>query len=554
MSRGFLPSVLILLSLSACFSDPWVPDGGWQSADRSDCDAIVLEDALLSSGGSTPTQKGILSKFLNRCGGYLSRNASPSLVAQLKADGSLVYNYADVKGFEDLWIEGVDHMRIHGHLLMKPVRNTPRPLVLFQCGIHCDTHSANFRLMAMNFFDEGPFHILMLPSSSGVEFSRNNKTIRVGGADEGRQLMAVAKFVQSPAFKYRDQVSRVHVVGTSLGGHAALYASLYNSFDSLPDGKPVVSSFFVGCPVVNFEEAAHSLYRPGLVGSFAYSSFTHLMKSLVDEVPTAKFLLSSKPSLRQLPDLIASSVLNGYREHRQKFGPEAHHYSGNDPIASMPIESVADFWAANRFSSFVGDDQSDVLIWASDNDIVVNPSENSRTLLDPKRGIPKQANIEVFVSPLGNHCDFDQAYGWAQSSSALRSILISKSPELIGSRRVRSGSLDIPKTLPVFKTPDERVRGVRWQAQSVAPFVQIQIKTSFNCAVSPHEPNKMCTRVQSLPVEWKALDLTDDQVPANESQAQQLTRYLNANFRIQRSASGPLRNRDLPSRFESLQY
>lgn len=123
----------------------------------------------------------------------------------------------------------------------------PRPLLIIRGGIF--SSSSEFlaeRFMWMQFFEQGPFNVLLVESSSGPDFIYTNDKISVGGYFEAQQNLWIAKRLRSKEEPIAKIISSVHLMGISLGGQGVLMAHQWNDLNDSP-----IESFLAYCPVVS---------------------------------------------------------------------------------------------------------------------------------------------------------------------------------------------------------------------------------------------------------------------------------------------------------------
>jgi hypothetical protein len=302
-SRKLIFYSTIVLTVTGCSHDPWVPDGGWQEAPQkkevTHCDNFYLSNMLVDQPEFGPETHGLLLKgFYDRCDNTLSKEA-PGTYKQLAKSIAIIYDYeknnynklvefnVDRQKMDDFVTESVndktqfrdDRLYFKTQLFLKEA-SEPRPLIIVKCGLQCDLGTPTLKYLLSMLFDEGPFHVMLVPNITSKTYQIQNKIVSVGGFDEGRNVLAVAKYVDSDAFPFKEKISRVHVAGISLGGHAALYSGLYNSFDKKPNGDSYISTIFAGCPVVDLKSSVDGLYDGSTLGKIFEDYFWKQFKEV----------------------------------------------------------------------------------------------------------------------------------------------------------------------------------------------------------------------------------------------------------------------------------
>lgn len=543
----FLFHLSFLLLFGGCAIDSWVPDGGWQvvGAEPS-CQTPALEAGFLAQNGDTRREFEFVRSFFKKCGAYLRRGHNEDLLTFAR-DMYVEYQYTQIRAFQDLFIPNLDGERIHAHLLIKPGQ-TPRPIVVVNCGLQCELGSPGMSLLAMQLFDEGPFHVLLLPSNTAPEFQSTNGYITAGGFDEGRSLFLTAQYVKSPEFEYSQRVSTVHVLGVSLGGQAALFASLFNSKNLKEDGSRSIQSFIAGCPVVDLEKSVRGLYRPSLIGDQVARKFKEQLNKIRAVLPIADGLLRLIESgggleIEKYPDLIAQSATDHYRERSLARG------WGLKPFRELKLVSDRQFWNINRFQDFASEVlHSPIFIWSAMDDQVVNAEENAKLLRDSFANNPISP-IHTLLTLHGNHCGFAGTYGWKTAGTLIRNTLIAQSPELLAQRREYSKPLEwlsYPEEASNLTGQRSRV-ALQWRAHPGLSRIDLVQQIRYYC--NPRGKgvvNHWCLQDTLSTVSASLFEIGLESIPRNESEAQALTRWLNTHISVTRAYNQPLGEKDQP--------
>jgi hypothetical protein len=388
--------------------------------------------------------------------------------------------------------------------------------------------------MAMMLFDAAPFHIVLLPSVTSSDFEKINGKFLTGGFDEGRQLFAFAKYLQSNAFREHSQVSRVHIMGMSLGGLSTQYAGLYNSFESKSDGTPYVTSLFAGCSVIDLRKATHSLFRPTLPGRFLFRETLGQIFNVVHAVPILGRILpqfGGKPSMDEMPRFIAKLGFETYRELTQNQG------WGTAPLQDLRIQSPEDFWNASNFKNYAQLSTSPTLMWTARDDTTVTFNDNIDPLI--QIGANGQASpLQAFGTDSGGHCDFMNPYGWDLTSKLVASYFVSQSPELKEVRSRHRVAVNFGSSLALKANYHESIGALSWKAaiNSSHATLSATISGTKYVAGNSHDPlanqYRPYRRKVSLTFDLRALGVLKEgrSVPALKAEAEALTRWLNTNL------------------------
>lgn len=544
-----------LFALSAC-GDPWIPTGGWQGLNKTPkCEALDLERALANPKLDPNEQLLLIKEYISRCDKDITREASGAYMELLKYS-QIQYHYMKNRSAEAIDYLDFEGHRLHLVLFMKK-DDLPRPMVIVKCGLQCDPGSTTLSVMLMNLYDEGPFHVLLVPSITGPTYQRDNGIMPLGGYDEGRQVFKLAQWVKSPGFKYAADVSEVHLAGASLGSAAVLYAALYASENRKPDGSVYIRSAFAGCPVVELETSIDGLYSGGIVSKLFAHGFWAQMKAVLDSVPVLGELFRGidltrkKWDGREIPEIISRGALDYYKK---KTLNDDFNFA---PFTNEKITTKADFWKLNRFQNYADQVKIPVFVWAADNDKVVNPFENADFL--------KQRDPEIFQvlrTPKGNHCMFSDAYSWKTVGAIMRGVLESRSESLVS----RAHSYRMPLLLAEQERADHknkwfaadrdrRFRGLQWRTKPLVATVELLAYGRKHCISENTQTSERCEEgYSSQTFSYESVGLAEHEVPQNEIEAQALTRRLNTNFWVWGAQRGVILPSEMPRQLEVRYY
>jgi hypothetical protein len=552
LPRFLLKLLCSLVPLFALSARAGVPSAEIDASVPPECRWESLERQIISYGDNMGRQEVALQQYFHRCERKI-RNVqiSPYLtyIKQQRAN----YDYLQNRNVREVvFRDREDGTVVRAHLALQPGRQK-YPLVIFQCGALCNLSDPSMRYMMMLLYDASPFHVLAIPSVTGTEFQADNGYFTLGGLDEGRKLYRVSKMVASSRFQYADRVSRVHLVGMSLGGHATLYASLYADHDE--DENPLFSTVIAGCPMIDLEPSFNTILRGTIVGRFFKANFLDQFLSLFTLMPIWQRLVggdpgSYKPDREELKQLLRDGALAHYQER----------YGRADwslpPFEGERIRDYDDVWRANRFQN-VGLPQMkhDVFVWAPQNDEVVFYEENSKQLFAAARASGSRY-VHKLETGRGNHCLYSHVYGWGPSVAVFRGLLLARSPEL--TRRARTHRFAFPwdKVGGGFRiSSGERRTKLEFEATEGSDRVVVRQRfDKFPCNQPIRGPFVSCTRADKEKMRLSDFGLGDEMIPTNEVEAQRLSRWLNLNLRLFGAQWGALDPRENPASVEFTAY
>ena len=513
----------------------WVPSGTRDNSYQAGCDPHALQRAILGLHAETNERAVIVKNYFDRCGKQLSADSLPLLLSFLH-DNGMRYRYLDQRNLYTLKFVDQDGLVVRAHLALQNTPD-PRPLVIVKCGIYCNLGDPSVRKLLMLMYDEGPFHVLLLPGITGSDFEKDNRVLTLGGLDEGRQIIQIAQFIQSDKFFVHNKISSVHVAGFSLGGHATFYSALYNSHVTSPNGQHPIRSFFAGCPVVDLEYSVKHLFRPNVIGTLIFWQFWRQTSDLFFDVPVLGQIfpdLRHRPDIGEVPDLIARGAVDYYSKKTHEKG------WGIAPLENPEINDETDFWKWNYFPGFMNQVTSPVFVWASEDDNVVHYEGNTQHLID-YNSATSDSPYHVLVTPKGNHCSTTSTYGWSVTGTVIRSFVLSQSPELMNSMKQNSVRVDLASFDARHRlgVNDQRL-SIEWTAKVGKDYAIVEQDIRDNSCRASSRGGMMCYRAVSSRIPLAQLGFSQSDVPTTDPEAQALSRKLNAGYLWANRAGNPV--------------
>jgi hypothetical protein len=528
----------------------WVPDTKIDLTLSENCRPEFLEDGLLAKRGNLAAIELFANDYFKRCETQLKFRAGSAWLTMVSMpELEYDFNRPNIKKLE--FVDQRDGVVRPGYLGLQP-GSRPRPLVVFQCGVLCNLGDASIKSMFIGLFDTGVFHVLALPSSTGSDYQKRNGVMALGGIDEGRQLTRLALMLKERGFPYASKISDIHLVGASLGGHSALYSSLYSDYyEKLHHRKPFDSVMAI-CPVVRLQESIENITRGSIIGRLFYSNFISQMVDIFDDLPILKSLMptgrSFRPKYAELREIIANGALDYYKNKTRD--PTW----GMAPLENARISTVDELWSSNNFvENGYAKKINPLFLWTSSDDPVVKFEDNAEVLIARDKDSRDQ-KIFNLVMPRGNHCMYEPTYGWQTAGAMMRGYFLSQSPEYTRTRN-RSSLNILPARIPYAFRPhfSEARTAIYWKVD--AKTKQIYLVSTFrdeNCAVGGNVHNGYCFRTSQIPFQNGELNITV--APANRAELLALERRLNTNYRIYGSNGRYLSKNEDPARIEMLNY
>ncbi|MEY4616447.1 MAG: hypothetical protein RJB66_1407 [Pseudomonadota bacterium] len=287
-------------------------------------------------------------------------------------------------------------IKVPGLLFLKgPVA---RPLVILRPGIFSSYEATVAeRFLMMQLFDEGPYHLLVLPSTSSRSYIELNHHFNFGGLEEGLQTAEVLQRLQDTKEPLHRYISKIHLVGISLGGHGLW---LTNFLQQVSQKKWVDKSLLL-CPAVHLE----AMYR---------SQKKYLLESLFVQNWFDRRL---SPEAHRL-GLKEKENISDFLERQFKNGQPPKVPWPN--YVKPPFPSATNHWEWNDFWSWLPpyDFTNTFVIWTT-KDPVVPPPLNVETLK-----VQLNARPDNFMElPRGLHCSLPTTYNWRAVSMSIRGYL-----------------------------------------------------------------------------------------------------------------------------------
>lgn len=470
-----------------------VPNGLDPREVRMSCDPRRFEQGLLERVQSSEEYFTELKNYFVRCESRLTNESGIGLPGLLKFS-NYQYRFLSQPQVNRVRIPLPDGTEIPAIFAL---RNDPRPrpLVVYKCGVFCSAgESASMKSYLMALFDQSPFNVLLLGNQTGMDYIVANKRVSLAGWSEGHEVLEVGRWLHEE-WEYRGRISSLHLMGVSLGGSAAVHASVYNDQVSLRDGRRIFSSVAAICGVVDLQPTLRRLFNNPLVGPV----FTILAR---DHLKDAGKYVSD------VPDLLTKWKIPW-------FGFEMPGFLAHVAATSIERRGIADmtgddFFAANNFWNLKPRVKTPLMVWASKDDIIVNNKVNSG-VMSKDLGIRESGSVGVVNLRYGNHCAFNSVYGAQTTAMVLRSFVLAHSPEFLTEyQNLQEMTWDFGSL--ILNNGDRHTRQI-WKFQNGNEYVQVSFRSEKSQRV--------------FPVAVSDLQKLGARVPQSEAEAQALSREFN---------------------------
>ncbi|MEK2687465.1 hypothetical protein [Bdellovibrio sp. GT3] len=401
----------------------WTPTGAGQGL-TDKCDTTLwssrLQDPRVSV--SAQMQGGLMQKYIQDCGAELQTEDLGEMV-NVRRYLTMRYEPQDHPFLRRVVINLPGNVKLKGLLALKGDTKR-RPLVIFRSGIFSSIEDFRpERGWMMMLFEQSPFNVLLLENLTSADFIANNSQFSFGGYDEGIQNILIAQLLRNPLEPISRLVDSVHVMGMSLGGPGVLFSSLLNKYNS-PASAPLIQSFLAMCPVVNLKPTMESLTGSGVRSAFIDLWGRRRLSGIEDKLPGVVQYESFKYLQKAVSEVVRT------------------YHGGLSYMSSVKLppgmKDGENFWALNDFWPYYKDVKEPVVIWATDNDMMVPYSINAQMLANKSMKVDSR-NIRVVEFPEGYHCTLPVAYDWKMSTSLLQSYVLSHAPNF----KMRENKLNV---------------------------------------------------------------------------------------------------------------
>lgn len=316
-----------------------------------------------------------------------------------------------------------NQIRIKGLLAMK-TDGKKRPLVILRTGLFSNTQEFYpERFLFFQLFEQSPFHVLVLESSSGSEFLKHNDSLSVGGFDEGLQNFWIAKTLQDRSQPISKYIEGVHMSGLSMGGHGVMFSALLNQLNTAPPAeKPIIQSALALCPLLNMQETLDRHMSQEISRDLMNYWASRRLQVIKDKIPGLE-------RHNFIPDFL-SWIQKSYK------GPLI---SINGKVAGIQLPDAVEriisenqngsdlFWQLNNYWPWFQNVRTPVLILSTRKDPIVSWFLNTGRLEEGKLNL-KDSDVRSFSFSEGYHCSLPVAYDWASLATVMQTYFLKMSP------------------------------------------------------------------------------------------------------------------------------
>lgn len=400
----------------------WDPKGKTK-LNSSQCDPLRWQTQVMQTPLSDEHWSRDFEKFLHECDSHWETGRQGLLVNMLGMISLKMHPNRYPYGRHVIF-NLPNGVKLKGLLAMK-TDSKKRPLILFRTGIFSNTQEFYpERFLFFQMFEQSPFNVLVLESSSGSEFLKHNSSYAIGGFDEGLQNFLIARQLQKPEEPLSKYISDVHMMGLSMGGHGALFTALVNQANPQPGGKPVIQSALAFCPLMNMQE------------TLDYHMSHELSMHLMNYYASRRLQILNT----RIPDLKEGTFIPQFLSWMQENykGPLVAE-EGKVPGVLLPpgMQEILDqnprpgnlFWRLNHFWPWYRNVKTPVVIFSTEKDPIVSWFINAGRVQDQRMNF-QDSNLRMFSFKQGYHCSLPVAYDWGSLTTLFQTFVMKSSPSL----------------------------------------------------------------------------------------------------------------------------
>ncbi len=445
------------------------------------------------------------------------------------------YNVLDNKNAHSFRLEFDNNESIEGYLALKPGK--VRPLVIVKCGVFCNGKSSSTNdMITTALYDSGPFHVMMVANHTGPKNIHDNARVNFGGFIEGQELMQIAKWAKKDSY-FKKYINEVHVLGVSLGGHAALYTSILNEYLD----EKIISSVIGYCPVVDIQDSVYDVTARGLIGPIVSHVVKKLIRDNFDNIPDLKNYFNS--DWKTNPKTMASKLAKVNSNYVRSLDSSEF----MQPYTNIEVEGADHLMDLGDFISQAKKVTTPTFVWASKNDPIVINKRNSGKLEKAFPYPTKNKNIQVLNVKKGSHCSVFESYDYKTASTILNNFFIRNSKSLQKSKTRHVASIN-------YKQPKLN-HGEKYVTPRLLTFpnfdkvvIQYKIYTGPPYMNPFYAPDRSF-RYETVEIPYDILPFKVD-VPTSKVESQVLTRWLNSNISFKRDGQLLIKSKQAPNQFE----
>lgn len=370
----------------------WTPKG----SSTPDCDSTTLRKLLKDKGHSPATFKN----YWDQCEISL-RRFSPNLLEQFFNMLRLKYDIVGHPLARTVMFHLPEGIKVRGLLMLKGAKK--RPLVIIRTGIFSSINEYMVESFAtMQLFDEGPFHVLILPSLSGIQFIQDNTSYAFGGFEEALHNILVARILSDKTQPLAQYIDGIHLLGISMGANGVIVSNLLETKNRIDPNIPLFKKTLLICPLVNYisTERNHN---------------TSLGKSFLFKLWSEKRLL---PLAEKYPGFFDTNSFFPIAALVEKFKTNYREplVGWNAVKGIEPFRDSSNLFADSQlWSKYLRDikTQSPTLVIRTDTDPIVPMRDNLGMLENQFQ------NLAQISLPKGMHCSLPASHNWSAISQTL---------------------------------------------------------------------------------------------------------------------------------------
>lgn len=299
-----------------------------------------------------------------------------------------------------------DGTKVRGMLGLQ-MTDEPRPLVIFRCGLFCNSSRALAeKFLIQHYFGDSDFHFLLIGSSTSAERVELNGEFRVDGIKDAEENLEILGILRAPKHELSKRFSTYHLAGVSHGGQGVLMAHALQKADGY-------KTFTAICPVVQLNETLQSLLQTDAEAYMTGVWFWYRLRKAAAFDPKLKSLFE--------------------KVHPWNVHQFAKRLSQDLPGLSKEPISTEEYWKRNNVLEVWGDPAKSLAKWpillmGSSNDFL--PVNLNFSQLRPYYS-PLNPNLAMIEFPNAAHCALSLAYDWKLISNILQDFVRNQKGESV---------------------------------------------------------------------------------------------------------------------------
>ncbi|MES3037890.1 MAG: hypothetical protein V4736_08290 [Bdellovibrionota bacterium] len=357
----------------------------------------------------TPLKKisdEMLETIFARCSKPDSWSSYAGFIKLLSVD----FQHLNHPFFKPVVLSFPEGQKIKGLLGIRSFKH-PRPLVVVRIGVFGNAlEFLGEKYLPMQLFEQGPFNVLVVESTSGSDYLKLNKDRwGLAGVDEGLQNFHIAQRLSDPSEPLSKLVSSIHFLGMSLGGQGLFTTSELLRHYSVPK----IKNFVALCPVVHLQTSLMGLVEPMFQGFGADVWLQKRLEPFVESRFGKQYKGRSISGIFKLEPEFTHELI---RLLGDNFDPPKFSEWGVGSWALSAKQSMDIMAEKLRLTPLVP-----FSVISAKDDPIVGYKKNTERL---KYLEEKMDNFRIYTLPKGHHCAYPVTYDWSAVGEFIKKVVM----------------------------------------------------------------------------------------------------------------------------------